>query len=130
MDIAHRLSNIVNNPVYSGSLTANTKEAFDTIVWLDSRPKPTWNQILNEKDPVMPDIKNFLIAISHNSHYKTWVNQLTNSEALSLALTLDRGNLVEFQLAYNNAKNRVNPDPLGVAEWQALANQNDVKVTF
>jgi hypothetical protein len=77
-----------------------------------------------------PNISEFLRLISYNSYYQTWVNQLNTSEALSLALTLDRGNLTEFQLAYNSAKNRVNPNPLGVTEWQALANQNNINVTF
>lgn len=41
MDIALAL----NDYKYTGAVADNKKDSFDSIVWLDARPKPTWNQL-------------------------------------------------------------------------------------
>lgn len=42
MDVALTIHELVPGAKYFGSVTANTKEAFDKINWRDSREKPTW----------------------------------------------------------------------------------------
>lgn len=45
-DIAVAISEIVPSAEYGGSTTANTQESFELLTWNDSRPKPTWWQIM------------------------------------------------------------------------------------
>jgi hypothetical protein len=46
MDIALTLDSLVPAAEYGGSLTDNTQHAYDTLVWTDSRPKPTWADLV------------------------------------------------------------------------------------
>ncbi len=47
MDIALRLHQLAPGAEYQGSLTANTQEAYDALVWLDTTyDKPSWETIL------------------------------------------------------------------------------------
>lgn len=80
--------------------------------------------------PSYPDNAGFLTSISYNLNYQSWVDQLPISKALSLAITIDRGNITEFQNAYNAAKATVNPSVTAINEWQAIADQNYINVTF
>lgn len=43
IDIALVLN--INKYLYSGSVTSNTEENYNLIVWLDDRKKPTWDQL-------------------------------------------------------------------------------------
>lgn len=45
LDVAAALDFLVHAAEYTGSLTANTKEAYDALNWQDERPKPTWEAI-------------------------------------------------------------------------------------
>ena len=45
MNVARLLDNLVPNAAYFGSLTANTKAAYDALEWLDARAMPTWGDI-------------------------------------------------------------------------------------
>ena len=46
VDVALMIEKVVGlGAQYRGSVTANTKEAFDAIRWDDSRPKPLWRQM-------------------------------------------------------------------------------------
>lgn len=45
MDIALVLDRLTPGAAYFGSLTDNTKEAFDKIRWHDPRTKPTWKEM-------------------------------------------------------------------------------------
>ncbi len=45
MDISIAIELLVPNAEYFGSLTTNTKEAFDALTWNDTRDKPTWSQV-------------------------------------------------------------------------------------
>lgn len=45
MDIALGIEQLLPAAEYLGSTTANTKECFDNLNWLDERSKPTWKQI-------------------------------------------------------------------------------------
>ena len=46
MDIALVLDRLVPGADWQGSVTANTKEAFDAIRWNDDRRKPSWAEVL------------------------------------------------------------------------------------
>lgn len=45
MDIALAIEKLVPSAKYRGSLTVNTQEAFNTIIWEDSRQKPAWDEL-------------------------------------------------------------------------------------
>jgi len=45
MDIALAIDAIVPSAKYGGSVTDNTREAFDALRWEDSRPQPTWAEL-------------------------------------------------------------------------------------
>jgi hypothetical protein len=65
MDIAAILDRLVPEADYGGSLTANTREAYDALRWMDKREKPSWDQIVSAHNlwrerPSAPDeITNF-----------------------------------------------------------------------
>lgn len=45
MDVALGIEALLPGAEYYGSTTANTKESFDNLNWLDERAKPTWKQV-------------------------------------------------------------------------------------
>lgn len=45
VDVAAALDVLAYGAEYRGSLTANTQEAYEAIVWEDERPKPSWEEI-------------------------------------------------------------------------------------
>lgn len=45
MDIALVVEHLVPEAQYSGSVTDNTKKAWDAIVWTDTRSKPNWGNL-------------------------------------------------------------------------------------
>ncbi len=80
MDISLILDYLIPNAKYSGSLTPNTKETYDALVWEDERLKPTWEEILqvgaelnviNLKEKTIQDIQNeFNLAVNQTLNYK------------------------------------------------------------
>lgn len=56
MDIALTIHELVPGAAYFGSVTANTKEAFDGIRWMDERPKPTWAEMEAKWLELEPDL--------------------------------------------------------------------------
>ncbi len=45
MDVASALDVLVPAAVYTGSLTANTQEAYEGVQWGDGRAKPGWSDL-------------------------------------------------------------------------------------
>lgn len=45
MIIALAISKLCPAPQFFGSVTANTPEAWEKVRWLDSRPKPAWEEL-------------------------------------------------------------------------------------
>ena len=50
MDIALALDRLVPGAKYAGSLTDNTKDAFDALSWSDERSKPDWTAVIAAAD--------------------------------------------------------------------------------
>lgn len=46
MDIAYALDRLVPGAEYRGSTTANNRAAYDALVWLDARAKPSWDDVV------------------------------------------------------------------------------------
>lgn len=46
MDVLLTLAALLPSPEFGGSLTANTREAYQRIRWEDERPKPAWTDLL------------------------------------------------------------------------------------
>lgn len=55
VDVAAALDVLVPGAAYGGSLTANTKAAFDALRWEDERPKPSWADVEAVEIPVPTD---------------------------------------------------------------------------
>lgn len=45
MDVLLALAHLRPAPKFGGSLTANTREAYEAIRWEDERPKPSWSDL-------------------------------------------------------------------------------------
>ena len=45
IDVAMAIEALVPAAEYFGSTTANDKDCFDNLNWLDTRTKPTWKQL-------------------------------------------------------------------------------------
>jgi hypothetical protein len=45
IDVAMAIEVLVPAAEYFGSTTANDKDSFDNLNWLDTRTKPTWKQL-------------------------------------------------------------------------------------
>lgn len=45
LSIVEGLNELVPGAVYEGDLSENTLEAYESIVWLDVRPKPSWEAV-------------------------------------------------------------------------------------
>ncbi|MEB3206136.1 MAG: hypothetical protein VKK59_02155 [Vampirovibrionales bacterium] len=45
VDVAAALDVLVPSAEYRGCLTGNTQAEFDTLIWEDARPKPSWEAI-------------------------------------------------------------------------------------
>lgn len=58
MDIALGIEALIPAAQYFGSTTANDKNAFDNLTWLDERAKPTWKQVQDAFDALPEEIKN------------------------------------------------------------------------
>ena len=48
MDISWTLNALIPAAQYGGSLTDNTQEAYDKILWEDTRTKPSWQDLTSE----------------------------------------------------------------------------------
>lgn len=62
MILASCLEKLVPAPKMSGSLTRNDEVAWDDVVWEDSRPKPTWGELVAIWPEVERDRKAFAEA--------------------------------------------------------------------
>lgn len=58
LDITLILDFLVPAAEYQGSLTDNTKESYDSLVWNDNRPKPSWDDIVNQASAVNEHLDN------------------------------------------------------------------------
>jgi hypothetical protein len=58
IDIALGIEALVPAAKYFGSTTANNKECFDDLNWLDERTKPTYEEIQEAYDALPEEIKN------------------------------------------------------------------------
>ena len=46
MDIRLTIHELVPSAQYGGGVSENTREEFESLVWEDSRPKPTWEDLV------------------------------------------------------------------------------------
>ena len=106
MDISLCIDAIVPKAQYFGSLTDNTQESFDNLIWNDKRVKPIWNEIESVWILVQKDLENEII-----------LNRLENTDSkISRALEDNVDLLIskglvsikdypkEFQTVYNLKK--------------------------
>lgn len=54
MDVALALEKLAPAAEYFGSLTDNTKQAYEAIQWIDQREKPSWSDIQAAHAPATP----------------------------------------------------------------------------
>ena len=58
MDVALGIEALLPAAEYFGSTTANTKQCFDDLNWLDERAKPTWAAIQAAYAALPDEVKN------------------------------------------------------------------------
>lgn len=58
MNLALCIEKLVPAAEYFGSVTSNTREAYEKLEWLDSRKKPTWDLIASVSQLVEDEISN------------------------------------------------------------------------
>jgi hypothetical protein len=58
IDVALAIEALLPAAQYYGSTTANTKECFDSLNWLDTREKPTWENIQDAYAALPESVKN------------------------------------------------------------------------
>jgi len=58
IDVALGIEALIPAAEYFGSTTANTKECFDNLNWLDERAKPTWKEIQDAYKALPEEVKN------------------------------------------------------------------------
>ena len=57
IDVALGIEALVFAAEYFGSTTPNTKQCFDDLNWLDSRPKPTWAAVQAAYNALPDEVK-------------------------------------------------------------------------
>jgi hypothetical protein len=58
MDVALGIEALLPSAEYFGSTTANTKQSFDDLNWLDERKKPTWAAVQAAYNALPDEVKN------------------------------------------------------------------------
>ena len=89
IDVALGIEAILPAPQYFGSVTANTKEAFDNLNWQDEREKPTWKQVQDAYAALPEKIKNpekYAAEIKAAAHVKLAALGLTVEDLQALGL--------------------------------------------
>lgn len=100
MTFAIALETILPGALYTGSLTADTQEAYAAIQWLDIRPKPSYEKVLDVVSNIIKDdLKAYAAQIRferqsggytyRSRKYDTDVNSIA---ALTMAFSLAKNN--------------------------------------
>lgn len=101
MSLAIALETVMPGALYSGSLTADTPDAYAAIQWLDTRPKPPYEKVAAAVPSVIKeDLKAYAakLRFERQSGGYTYQGKKFNSDANSItALTM------AFSLATNNS---------------------------
>ena len=58
IDVALGIEALLPAAEYFGSTTANTKQSFDDLNWLDTREKPTWAAVQAAYNGLPDEVKN------------------------------------------------------------------------
>jgi len=58
IDVALGIEAVLLAAEYFGSTTANTKQSFDDLNWLDARQKPTWAEVQSAYNALPDEVKN------------------------------------------------------------------------
>jgi hypothetical protein len=67
MSLALALDAIVPGALYQGSLTDDTEAAYDSLIWLDVRPKPLYSKVVAAVAQILKaDLKAFAAAERYN----------------------------------------------------------------
>jgi hypothetical protein len=100
MSLALALDIVMPGAEYTGSLTNDTQDAYDRIVWLDARPKPTFEKVLAASAQVFKnDLKTFAAKLRFSKQRKGFIYRGSKFHsdpqavmALTAAVTLAKAN--------------------------------------
>lgn len=128
MDVALAIDALIPGAQYGGSVTANTREAFDGIRWDDTRPRPTWEELQSVviPAPVPQSItrRQARLALLQAGHLSA-----VESAIASIA---DPAQQMAARIEYENATwERANPwvDQLGQAIGLSVADIDQLFIT-
>lgn len=108
----------------SPNTRAALQTAYDAGNWKLYTPPPP------QPAPLEPDWKTFRLALLKSKSFRLWSELLPNSWREDLKMAAMVGNAEALQDIYNYCKTLSPPLPAAVAEWQKLATQNHIPVTF
>lgn len=100
MTIAIALETVMPGALYSGSLTADTPEAYAAITWLDTRPKPPFDKVLAANtDVVKGALKQYAAMLRYERqqggytfHGRKYNSDANSIAALTMAFSLAKAN--------------------------------------
>ena len=105
MDLALAIEKLVPAAEYSGSTTGNTEGAFNALRWHDSRPMPTWQELISVDSAPPVDVDPLAIQALYEA-LPLDLQEKYEEEILFGAEWLKRGNtgMVARKLAKASAK--------------------------
>lgn len=100
MTIAIALEAVLPGALYSGSLTADTAEAYAAIQWLDTRPKPSYEKVASVMPNVVKDnLKAYAAKLrferqsgGYTYHGKKYDSDANSITSLTMAFSLAKAN--------------------------------------
>lgn len=69
IEITNCIEKLVPNAKFYGVFVNNTEDEYNNIIWVDERPKPTWENIITIKLDVAKEIKLEEIKLSHENSF-------------------------------------------------------------
>ncbi|MBE9159725.1 hypothetical protein IQ265_23230 [Nodosilinea sp. LEGE 06152] len=128
--ITHGPIEVVNSvpelAAYSNSVATQNalQAAYDLGNWEPYESPQT------EPEPLPPDWPAFRLALLKSAMFRAWSELLPATWREDLKMAALVANAEALQVTYNHCAALTLPGPAAVAEWQQIADQNQIPVTF
>lgn len=129
MDIALILHKLVPSAKYRGSLTDNTEESYNNIIWEDERPKPSWQDLLDRDTHISKDE-----LLNHLAEYR-WKAEVGGINVGGLNIPTDDRSKYMLSGAYNKAiyENDLTLEKtvkIGQGQFIVLSNEQIIQISL
>lgn len=111
---------------YSSSIATQDalQAAFDRGDWEPYEPPQV------EPEPIPPNWPAFRMALLKSATFRSWSKSLEDTWREDLKLAAIARNAEALQETYNHCVTLTLPGPVAVEEWQQIATENHIPVTF